>query len=185
MDGGSGLNIMYAETLDAMRISWTQLCPSRAPLHGIILGKRNLPLGQIDLSVTFGDPSNFRKETLTFEVVGFRNTYHAVLGWPRYAKFMAIPNYTYLKLKMPGPNGVIIVHTTYQHAYECDVECCEYAKPSLSPRCLQPSWKRASKRHPTPSGPPAPSNPPRGLRKFPSTPAALTARRGAGSGVQR
>jgi hypothetical protein len=28
-------------------------------------------------------------------------------------KFMAIPNYTYLKLKMPGPNGVITVRTTY------------------------------------------------------------------------
>jgi hypothetical protein len=28
-------------------------------------------------------------------------------------KFMAIPNYTYLKLKMLGPNGVITVRTTY------------------------------------------------------------------------
>jgi hypothetical protein len=81
-----------------------------------------LPLGQIDLSITFGDPSNFKKETLTFEVAGFRGTYHAVLGRPCYVMFMAIPNYTYLKLKMPGPNGVITVHTTYQHAYECDVE---------------------------------------------------------------
>jgi hypothetical protein len=26
-----------------------------------------------------------------------------VLGRPCYAKFMAVPNYTYLKLKMPGP----------------------------------------------------------------------------------
>jgi hypothetical protein len=39
---------------------------------------------------------------------------------------MAVPNYTYLKLKMPGPNGVITVGSTYQHAYECDVECVEY-----------------------------------------------------------
>jgi hypothetical protein len=35
---------------------------------------------------------------------------------------MAIPNYTYLKLKMPGPKGVITVGPTYRHAYECDVE---------------------------------------------------------------
>jgi len=27
---------------------------------------------------------------------------------PCYAKFMAIPNYTYLKMKMPGPKGVIV-----------------------------------------------------------------------------
>jgi hypothetical protein len=61
-------------------------------------------------------------------VVGFRGTYHAVLGRPCYAKFMAVPNYTYLKLKMSGPNGVITVGSTYRHAYECDVECVEYAE---------------------------------------------------------
>jgi hypothetical protein len=38
------------------------------------------------------------------------------------------PNYTYLKLKMSGPNGVITVGSTYRHAYECDVECVEYAE---------------------------------------------------------
>jgi hypothetical protein len=41
---------------------------------------------------------------------------------------MAVPNYTYLKLKMLGPNGIITVDTTYQNAFECDVECCEYAE---------------------------------------------------------
>ena len=51
-----------------------------------------------------------------------------MLGRPCYAKFMAIPNYTYLKLKMPGPKGVITVGPTYRHAYECDVECMEYAE---------------------------------------------------------
>jgi hypothetical protein len=49
-----------------------------------------------------------------------------VLGRPCYAKFMAVPNYTYLKFKMPGPNEVITVGPTYRHAYECDVECVEY-----------------------------------------------------------
>jgi hypothetical protein len=51
-----------------------------------------------------------------------------VLGRPCYAKFMVVPNYTYLKLKMPGPNGTIIVGSTHRHAYECDVECVEYAE---------------------------------------------------------
>jgi hypothetical protein len=85
------------------------------------------PLGQIDLPVFFGTPTNFRKEVHTFEVVGFRGTYHTVLGRQCYAKFMVIPNYTYLKLKMPGPTGVITIGLTYCHAYECDIECVEYA----------------------------------------------------------
>ena len=40
---------------------------------------------------------------------------------------MAIPNYTYLKLKMPGPHGFITVDTSLQRAYECEVECYGHA----------------------------------------------------------
>jgi hypothetical protein len=41
---GSGLNIMYAETLDVMGIRRSQLRPSGAPFHGIVPGKRALSL---------------------------------------------------------------------------------------------------------------------------------------------
>ena len=37
---------------------------------------------------------------------------------------MAVLNYTYLKLKMLGHHGVITVGTSFQRAYECEVECC-------------------------------------------------------------
>jgi hypothetical protein len=123
MDRGSGLNILYAETLDAMGIDRSCIRPTGAPFHGVISGKQAKPLGQIDLPVTFGDPSNFRTETLTFEVVGFHGTYHAILGHPCYMKFMAVPNYTYLMLKMLGPHRVNTVGTSFQRAYECEVEC--------------------------------------------------------------
>jgi hypothetical protein len=128
MDGGSSLNIIYAETLGLLGIDLSTIRASATPFHRIVPGKRVLPLGQLDLPIFFGTPSNFRKETLTFEVVGFRGTYHAVLGRPCYAKFMVVPNYTYLKLKIPGPNGTITVGSTYRHAYECDMECVEYAE---------------------------------------------------------
>ena len=61
-------------------------------------------------------------------MAGFLGTYHAILGRPCYAKFMVIPNYTYLKIKMLGPNDIITVSTTSQHAYQCDVECIEQAE---------------------------------------------------------
>jgi hypothetical protein len=73
-------------------------------------------------------PDNFHKETLTFEVVGFWGAYHAILGRPCYAKFMAVPNYTYLKMKMSGPKGVITVGSSIEHAYDCDVECVEHVE---------------------------------------------------------
>ena len=60
-------------------------------------------------------------------MVGFQETYHAILGRPCYTKFMAVPNYTYLKLKMPGLGGVITVGTSFQRAYECEVKCYDHA----------------------------------------------------------
>jgi hypothetical protein len=104
---------MYAEMLDAMGIDRTHIRPTRAPFHGIMLGKQAKPLGQIDLPITFGNSSNFRMEVLTFEVVRFHETYHTILGHPCYAKFMAVPNYTYLKLKMSGPRRVITISTSF------------------------------------------------------------------------
>ena len=91
-----------------------------------------MPLGQIDLPITFGDRSNYRTETLTFDVVGFPGTFHAILGRPCYVKFMAIPNYTYLKLKMPGPRRVITIGTSFQHAYECEVKCYGHASAVIT-----------------------------------------------------
>jgi hypothetical protein len=49
---------------------------------------------------------------------------------------MAVPNYTYLKLKMSGPNGVITVRPSYEHAYECDVECVEHGEAILESATL-------------------------------------------------
>jgi hypothetical protein len=148
MDRGNSLNIIYAETLELLGVDRSEVRAGVAPFHGIAPGKQILPLGRIDLPVCFGTPSNFRKEALTFEVVGFRGTYHAVLGRPCYAKFMAVPNYTYLKLKMPGSNGIITVGSTYHHAYECNVECMEYAKALTESEALIADLERLSKEAP-------------------------------------
>ena len=45
MDGGSGLNIMYAKMLDAMGIDQSHVRPTRASFHGIVPGKQPVPLG--------------------------------------------------------------------------------------------------------------------------------------------
>jgi hypothetical protein len=39
---------------------------------------------------------------------------------------MAVPNYTYLKMKMSGPKGVITVGSSIEHTFDCDVECVEH-----------------------------------------------------------
>ncbi|XP_020194008.1 uncharacterized protein [Aegilops tauschii subsp. strangulata] len=51
MDGGSGLNILYAETLKGMGIPMSKLSESNMSFHGVILGKKAKSLGQITLDV--------------------------------------------------------------------------------------------------------------------------------------
>ncbi|XP_066311104.1 uncharacterized protein [Miscanthus floridulus] len=115
--GGSGLNILYANTLDKMGIPRSSLCPRKMPFYGIMPGKEAMPLGRIWLNITFGKPSNFYKELLTFKVVDFPGVYHALLSQPCFTKFMAVPNYTYLKLKILGLNRVITVEGSFEQAY--------------------------------------------------------------------
>ena len=95
------------------------------------------------MPVTFGSRANFHSEVLTFEVVDFLGSYHAILGRLCYARFMAILNYTYLKLKMLGPNSIITVSSTFSHAFECDREHYELAttvvKSSEVPRLRESS----------------------------------------------
>ena len=69
MDGGSGINIIFTKTLEEMLIQNSPLKSSGKTFHGIMPGKVVHPLGKIILEVVFGSTSNFRKETLDFEVV--------------------------------------------------------------------------------------------------------------------
>jgi hypothetical protein len=59
-------------------------------------------------------------------VEDFFSSYNAILGRPCYAKFMAISNYTYLKLNMPGPNEIITVSTSFKATYNCEHANCEH-----------------------------------------------------------
>jgi hypothetical protein len=40
--------------------------------------------------------------------------YHAILGQPAFSRFMAVPHYTYLVLKMPGSKGIITVKESFE-----------------------------------------------------------------------
>ena len=99
------------------------------------------------MEVAFGNSKNFRSEILPFEVVKFKSPYHALLGRPAYAKFMARPCYIYLKLKMPGPHGVITVEGSRDIALACEKEDVTYAESA----CAEESRKT----HKTENEPPA------------------------------
>jgi hypothetical protein len=57
---------------------------------------------------------------------------------------MAVPNYTYLKMKMPGLNGIITIDSAYKHVYECDVACTKYAEALFESEALAANLERLS-----------------------------------------
>jgi hypothetical protein len=122
MDAGSGINLIYAKTLRAMHISLEFLKPTDCSFHGIVPGNANYPLGRIALNVCFGNRQNHRREKLDFEVMDWPSQYHAILGRPAFSRFMAVPHYTYLVLKMPGPRGIITVKGSFEVSDLCDRE---------------------------------------------------------------
>jgi hypothetical protein len=120
VDGDSSLNLIYADTLRKMNISLANLTPTDTHFHGITPEKPSYPLGKILLDVQFGTRENFRKERLEFEVIDFPSQYHAILGRPAYARFMAVLHYTYLLWRIPGPNGPVIVKGSFTMVDKCD-----------------------------------------------------------------
>jgi hypothetical protein len=122
MDAGSGINLVYARILKAMSISLECLKLTDCSFHGIVPGSANYPLEKIELDVCFSDSGNFRREKLEFEVMDWPSQYHAILGRPTFAKFMVVPHYAYLALKIPGPKGVITVKGIFEVSNTCNKE---------------------------------------------------------------
>jgi hypothetical protein len=106
IDGGSRLNVLFTKILKKMKLDITHmLTKSASPFYGIVPGNAAIPLGSVVLLVTFGESrDNYRTEYVKFEVADFETSYHAIIGRPAIAKFMEVPHYTYLVLKMPSPS---------------------------------------------------------------------------------
>jgi hypothetical protein len=125
IDGGSRLNVIFVDTLKKMDFDFKRLTECDEPFFSIMPDKVAYPMGRISLPVTFGTEENFRTEYLSFEVADFKSSYHAILGCPMLARFMVVPHYIYLVLKMPGPKGVLIVYSDLLISFKCDNEALE------------------------------------------------------------
>jgi hypothetical protein len=77
-----------------MDFDFKRLTECDEPFFGIVPSKAAYPMGRVSLPVMFGTEENFRTEYLSFEVANFKSSYHAILGHPMLARFMAIPHYT-------------------------------------------------------------------------------------------
>jgi hypothetical protein len=138
IDSGSGLNVLFTKTLKKMKLDITHmLTKSASPFYGIIPGNAAIPLGSVVLPVTFGETrENYCTEYIKFEVADFETPYHAILGRPAIAKFMMVPHYTYLVLKMPSPVGVLSLQGYLKISFDCDTEAVELATTNQVPNAM-------------------------------------------------
>jgi hypothetical protein len=113
VDGGSSINVTFPRTLQGLGVHLKELHESDTPFFGIVPTEGEYLLGHIYI------PENYRTKFLRFEVANFDCGYNAIIGRPGLAKFMAILHYTYMILKMPGPQGIITVRADFQGAAEC------------------------------------------------------------------
>jgi hypothetical protein len=119
IDGGSSINLLYQSSMEKLGIPIAQLKPSRLTFHGIVPGHSCTPMGRVQLEVLFGEKGNSRREPIWFEVADISSPYHALLHHPALAKFMVEPHYVHLKMKLPGPRGMIMVSGCFKKSMEC------------------------------------------------------------------
>jgi hypothetical protein len=151
IDGGSGLNVIFTKTLKKMKLDITDmLTKSASPFYNIIPGNTAIPLGLVVLPDTFGEiRENYRTEYIKFEVADFEISYHAILGRPAIAKFMAVPHYNYLVLKMPSSAGVLTLQGDLKISFNCDTEAVELAATNQVPNAMMEIFAASKKLAPT------------------------------------
>ena len=59
---------------------------------------------------------------MNFFVVDFDTAYRAILCQPALAKFMVVPHYVYMVLKIPTEQGVLTLCANVSTAYDCERE---------------------------------------------------------------
>jgi hypothetical protein len=78
-------------------------------------------------------------------VADFEGIYHAILGRPALTKFMAVPHYSYLVLKMPTEQGVLTLRDNVYTAYTYEEESFKVVEATDLSICMEQTLVDASK----------------------------------------
>jgi hypothetical protein len=125
------------------------LTPAPTSLRGFG-GEAVQVLGLALLLIAFGSGENRREEQVLFDVVDIPYNYNAIFGRATLNKFEAISHHNYLKLKMPGPKGVMVVKGLQPSAAsKCDLAIINRAVHNVE---TEPHERPKHTPKPTPHG---------------------------------
>jgi hypothetical protein len=134
IDGGSGLNVIFVDTLKKMDFDFKRLTACDEPFFGIVPDKAAYPMGRVSLPVTFGMEENFRTEYLSFEVLQVFVPRH-----PRSPHAVQVHGYSILHLSSvedADPHGVLTVYGDLIISFKCNNEALEIA---MTNACIEAS----------------------------------------------
>jgi hypothetical protein len=148
IDGGSSIDILFCNSLPALKLTQAQLKPYEAQFWGVLPGQSSIRLGKITLPVQFGTLDHFRTKFVNFVVADFDGTYNAVLDRPSLTKFIVVLHYSYLVLKMQTEMGVLTVSGNVYTTYTCEEESFKVTEViDLSIRMAETVSQAAQARH--------------------------------------
>jgi hypothetical protein len=96
----------------------------------------------------FDTADHFCTDYVNFVVADFEGTYHAILGRPVITKFMVIPHYRYLVLKMPTEKGVLTLRGNVFVVYTCEEDSFRIAEAHDLSLCMAATMMGAKKTPP-------------------------------------
>jgi hypothetical protein len=111
--------------------------------------KRNERCRRLRESLPIQNLAESLNQFVKFEVANFETSYHAILDRPAIAKFMAVPHYTYLVLKIPSPTGVLSLQGDLKVSFDCDTEAVELAATNQLPNAMTEIYAASKKLAPS------------------------------------
>ena len=108
IDNGSSIDIIFTSAFEKMGIEREKLELVNAHLLGFS-GEKVLPLGSVQLVITFGDHPCRATTMIKFVIVDAPSTYNMLLGRPSLNAIRAVPSTYHMVVKFPTENGVGMV----------------------------------------------------------------------------
>jgi hypothetical protein len=175
MDGGSSLNIIYAETLGLLKIDLSMIWAGAAPFHEIIPGKRVLPLdNSIYPSASELPPTSERKPSRS-RWSGFEEPTMRCWGDRATPSSWSSPTTPTSTSRCQAPTGSSPSDPRTATRTNATWNAWSTLRPSLSPRPSSLTWSASPRRCLMRSATPATSNQLRRLTPSLSTPATTPA----------
>jgi hypothetical protein len=115
VDTGSAVDIIFAKAFRQMQEQDDKIHDATHPLCDFG-GGQIVALEKITMPITFGYVHNTRTEQVVFDIVDMDYPYHTIIGRGTLNAFKAILHPTYLCMKIPFDQGLIVVHGSQEAA---------------------------------------------------------------------